>query len=56
MTSTRANRRRRGIEVTVSPEAEAAWRRMASVHPSRTLSAVVEDLLLAADARHGVGS
>jgi DNA-binding TFAR19-related protein (PDSD5 family) len=44
----RADRKRKKLEVTLSPEAREKLERMKARHPDRTLSAVVEDLILAA--------
>jgi len=46
MTATRAQRKRRGVEVTLSAEARERLRGFARMHPNGTASAVVEDLVM----------
>lgn len=49
MVTSRARRTRKIIEITLSPDARAALERLASEHPDRTRSAVVEELVIDAD-------
>lgn len=46
MATSRKSRKRRPIELTLSPRALAELRRRAKAHPRGTMSAVIDDFLL----------